>query len=694
MLAAMQKTLPLWLVLSFAAPAAAADIDVDSTSDDAANTTDCTLRDALAAAASDTAVDGCPAGSGADTIRLDPGTYTLTQGQLVVGSEVTILGSGESLTVVDGAGTTRIFQVDAGADLTLARIGLENASVDGSGGAVLVASGASLTVRDSRFEGGYARSEGAGIHVSAGGSATVSGSTFARNQVDRFAGAGISNDGTVDVEACMFLENTSGVYGGAFLSWSGTSTIRDSLFARNRASSLGGALSQGGAGGTVILSNSTFVANVSDRSGGALYKDNSGSMAIDHCTFVDNEARENGGGLQWGGGTRTITASLFARNAAEGSGDDCRGNASGDDNVMETGGCTISGSGNQTGASVLAGALSDNGGPTLTVPVAYGSDALGASGCVDGSGAALAVDQRGFPRPASGCTAGAYELQVPPVLVSTVAEPAGATCPDGGYAIHTGIDLDGDGALAAAEIDSTDYLCAGLDAVQPLVDVIAEPAGASCAAGGQRVDIGYDDDASGALDAAEITSSFYVCNGADGADGQQTLVSTADEPAGASCASGGVRIDVGLDDGSGGGVARNGALEAGEVQDTRYVCNGADGTDGADGMDGADGVDGETGASALVEVIAEPEGERCVAGGTVIRAGLDDGADGETAGDGVLGDGEVDSETVICNGAAGLDGADGMDGAGGGCSATGRRRSGALALLLFAAVGLLFRRRR
>ena len=50
-------------------------IRVNSTNDDAADTTSCTLRDAVTAARTDSAVDGCPAGSGADEILLPAGTY-------------------------------------------------------------------------------------------------------------------------------------------------------------------------------------------------------------------------------------------------------------------------------------------------------------------------------------------------------------------------------------------------------------------------------------------------------------------------------------------------------------------------------------------------------------------------------------------------------------------------------------------
>jgi hypothetical protein len=48
------------------------------------------------------------------------------------------------------------------------------------------------------------------------------------------------------------------------------------------------------------------------------------------------------------------------------------------------------------------------------------------------------------------------------------------------------------------------------------VDVAPEPAGTNCTDGGVRISSGFDDDASGALEGAEIVDTKYVCNGASG----------------------------------------------------------------------------------------------------------------------------------------------------------------------------------
>jgi CSLREA domain-containing protein len=54
----------------------AAAITVNTTDDELNADGDCSLREAIVAANTDTAVDACPAGSGADTINLPAGTYT------------------------------------------------------------------------------------------------------------------------------------------------------------------------------------------------------------------------------------------------------------------------------------------------------------------------------------------------------------------------------------------------------------------------------------------------------------------------------------------------------------------------------------------------------------------------------------------------------------------------------------------
>jgi hypothetical protein len=79
--------------------------------------------------------------------------------------------------------------------------------------------------------------------------------------------------------------------------------------------------------------------------------------------------------------------------------------------------------------------------------------------------------------------------------------------------------------------------------------------------------------------------------GAQGANGLNALTKTTVEPAGANCATGGVKLEFGPD------ANANGILDAGEIVPalTKYVCNGAVGPQGPIGLTGATGPAGVAG---------------------------------------------------------------------------------------------------
>ncbi|MGE3767497.1 MAG: OmcA/MtrC family decaheme c-type cytochrome [Kofleriaceae bacterium] len=99
-----------------------------------------------------------------------------------------------------------------------------------------------------------------------------------------------------------------------------------------------------------------------------------------------------------------------------------------------------------------------------------------------------------------------------------------------------------------------------------LVTTSEEGAGANCANGGTKIEAGPDEDGNGVLDPSEVTSTSYVC---DGDGGNNSLVTTSEEPAGTNCPFGGPKIETGLD------VNDDGTLDPSEVNAaaTSYVCN-------------------------------------------------------------------------------------------------------------------------
>src|SRR3569833_3565375 len=96
----------------------------------------------------------------------------------------------------------------------------------------------------------------------------------------------------------------------------------------------------------------------------------------------------------------------------------------------------------------------------------------------------------------------------------------------------------------------------------------------------------------------------------EGSAGSNALTSTSNEPSGANCPNGGIKVDVGLDSND------NGTLDASEVTGTSYVCNG-------------------NGTNSLVRTVAEAPGSNCPFGGTRIESSLDKNTNG------VLDDAEV-----------------------------------------------------
>lgn len=158
-----------------------------------------------------------------------------------------------------------------------------------------------------------------------------------------------------------------------------------------------------------------------------------------------------------------------------------------------------------------------------------------------------------------------------------VKENAGLQCAAGGVRVDAGVDVNRDGVLTDAEVTTTQYVCAvaASAGLATLVRMRAEPAGANCAQGGSQVLAGIDANASGTLEDAEVSTAAYVCNGSPGASGpsgssgRDSLISFAAEPPGATCQYGGQRVLSGLD------LDGNGVLGAGEVNSTAYVCSAA-----------------------------------------------------------------------------------------------------------------------
>ena len=118
-------------------------ITVNTTSDELNTDGDCSLREALRAANLNYPVDKCPAGTGADTIFIRPGTYKLTKtgageddgmtGDLDIFDDVAIYGVSLEATIIDGNATDRVFHVIDNISVTFANLTIRNGSAPAVG---------------------------------------------------------------------------------------------------------------------------------------------------------------------------------------------------------------------------------------------------------------------------------------------------------------------------------------------------------------------------------------------------------------------------------------------------------------------------------------------------------------------------------------------------------------------------------
>jgi pimeloyl-ACP methyl ester carboxylesterase len=115
-------------------------------------------------------------------------------------------------------------------------------------------------------------------------------------------------------------------------------------------------------------------------------------------------------------------------------------------------------------------------------------------------------------------------------LVSTSAEQPGNNCAAGGVRIDTGLDVNGDQILAANEIQSTDFVCSGVNGTDGdngqngidgtdgsnlnnlLIETIEEPYGENCLHGGDSHRIGLDENLDQILQENEVISASFLCN--------------------------------------------------------------------------------------------------------------------------------------------------------------------------------------
>ena len=302
--------------------AAVGSIDVDHVGDDTLSTcsgaaNDCSLRGAMTYA---------DAHSGT-TVNVPAGTYTLTLGELAVGSasnlSTTIVGAGAATTIIDGGNVTRIFDVNPNtADnvaFSISHVTLQHGVAAAFGGGAILAgwTGNTAIIDDVTFSANSAPSplSGAAVSFSGGGNLTVTNSRFAANTAVAGVGAAIfmnmsNNPGNLNVAGSSFTDNSAKDNGGAvYVAGNATPgnvfTITGSTFSGNTAtvSGAGGAIHL--ASGTLNLHFNRIVGNTGAGASG-LYLLGGATAVADHNWWGCN-AGPGSAGCDTVGNSGTVT---------------------------------------------------------------------------------------------------------------------------------------------------------------------------------------------------------------------------------------------------------------------------------------------------------------------------------------------------------------------------------------------------
>lgn len=375
-----------------ASAAVAATIVVDTLDDAVVDDSNCSLREAVLAANSDSAIDLCPAGEAPpaiDRIEIPAGVYplSLALGHLELEDTLEIVGAGMGATVIDGQNDDRIFYVPAGAEVAIRDLEIRN-GYDAGGGGILNRGVLTLT-RCRLYENDTTGSPGGGIASDMQAQATIDRCEIVSNHASDHSGGGIYHFGfyVLDLKNSLVSGNTANASGGGIL-----------------------------APGPLWVTNTTVEGNSAGLQGGGIYVSfgtgSSGFKLITGSTIAGNHAAGGfGGGIfAQNGSIPQVQGSIVAGNTG---GPNCSyfgASFSTGGNLESPGNTCVF---NQASDRVSVPAvdldllpLADHGGPTRTRALGPGSDAIdiAASTCPP-------EDQRNRPRDQSFCDAGAFEVQ-------------------------------------------------------------------------------------------------------------------------------------------------------------------------------------------------------------------------------------------------------------------------------------------
>jgi hypothetical protein len=213
-----------------------------------------------------------------DTIKFAPSlagqTITLAS-ELSIAKNLDIEGPGAAKLTVSGNDASRVFDIQAGATVTIAGLTIADGRVlDDLGGGVANEAGATLFLVNDTFADNTAFGVGGGLFNSTNGTVSVIGSTFIDNRAFGSLTFAQPSEG--------FILGGGGTEGGAIEN-DGVAAISSSTFADNLAQAVTGSDGTGGVA----------------KAGGV---STNGALTITACVFVDNTAHAGDGAAGGSGG--------------------------------------------------------------------------------------------------------------------------------------------------------------------------------------------------------------------------------------------------------------------------------------------------------------------------------------------------------------------------------------------------------
>lgn len=187
-------------------------------------------------------------GTGTAAVYLPGGQYDLqlsgsggiTQGDLDITGDVTLIGSGAGSSVVNAASLStddRIFEIaSSDGNLDLSRVTLSGGSATVSpssnqnGGAIRVTSGGTATITDAAFTDNSALHDGGAVYVAGSNSSvSVDRGVFSGNSADRGGALFVSDSGTATVTDSIVADNPASTGPDLYAYTSGSLTSTDNL---------------------------------------------------------------------------------------------------------------------------------------------------------------------------------------------------------------------------------------------------------------------------------------------------------------------------------------------------------------------------------------------------------------------------------------------------------------------------------